>query len=180
MHIASVLFVILVAGACGNPNQEKALTVKKMQEELQGYEDMISGIDVEVVREMQHEYGVIMKVIQSKYIADSAGVDQHYGRMVNMYKGVKKSKGYQVGVENALIEIAAVKTQLENLYDDVTNQDIANSDTIKQYVEIERASLDKVKLVAEKLQLNFEILMSVQDTVYPYMQGIVDSLNKIR
>ncbi len=172
--------IVLTVVACANPYSEEIQTVKDMQSELQGYEDMVVILDAQKIRDMQHEYNLIMNVIQSKYISDSAGVDQKYGRMSNLFKGVKRSKGFPVAQENVLKEIATEKTQLENLLDDLENQDIPEADSVQYFVQLERKSMDEIKMVAKKLQLNYEILMGVQDTVYPYMQGIVDSLNRIR
>lgn len=181
LRVIILMVTVLAFAACGsNPNEQHIATVKGMQKELQAYEDMVSALDANVIREMQHEYGKVMNVINEKYISDSSGVDQKYGRMANLYKGVKKSKGFQAGQENVLKEIAVEKTQLENLLDDLENQDIPDADSVQYFVELERKAMNKIKLVAEKLQLNFDILIGVQDTVYPYMLGIVDSLNKIR
>jgi len=177
----SVFTTIFLIAGCSNPNQSQIATVETMQSELLGYESMAAALDADMIREMHHEYGVIMNVIKSKYVSDSVlGLDQKFGRMSNYYKGVKRSKGFGVGKENLLEEIAYSKTQLENLLDDLQNQDIPDADTVKYFVELEQKSLAKIKLVAEKLQLNFDILMGVQDSVYPYMKGIVDSLNSIK
>ena len=172
--------VCLMAIACSNPHKSDIEKVKTWQTELEGYETMVEGLDAAQVREWIHEYGVITNAIQAKYISKTSGVDQKFARMSNLYKGVKKSKGFGVGIENCLEEIATEKTQLENLLNDLENQDFENTDSVSFFLEYERANLNKIKLVAEKLQLNYDILQSVQDTVYPYMKGIVDSLNKIR
>ncbi|MFT7614532.1 MAG: hypothetical protein ACI9J3_003514 [Parvicellaceae bacterium] len=177
----TVLTTVFTIAGCSNPNQTDISNVETMQSELNGYETMVSELDADQIRDMQHEYGTIMNVINAKYVSDSVtGLDQKFGRMTNLYKGVKRSKGFGMGKENVLEEIAYSKTQLENLLDDLQNQDITNADTVKYFVELEQKSLSTIKLVAEKLQLNFDILMGVQDSVYPYMQGIVDSLNRVK
>ena len=176
----AALALCMSAFSCANPHAEEIEKVKGWQEELNGYQTLVEGLDGVQVREWVHEYGVIMNTINSKYIDESPGVDQKFGRMSNLYKGVKKSKGFGVGIENCLKEIAVEQTQLENLVNDLENQDFAETDSISIFLELERSKMDKIKLVAEKLQLNYDILQSVQDTVYPYMKGIVDSLNSIR
>ena len=173
-------FLVAMA-ACSNPNKEHIETVKSMQTELQGYEDAVVVLDAQKIRDMQHEYNLTMNVIKEKYISDTAvGVDQKFGRMANLYKGIKKSKGFPVSQENCLNEIATEKTQLENLLDDLENQDITNPDSVEYFISLERDAMNKIKLVANTLESNYTILQGVQDTVYPYMQGIVDSLNRIR
>ena len=174
----TMLLALLIV-SCSNPYQKEISTVTKLQQDVEECEQLLEGLDAVQVREMIDEYGKVMAVIKEKYIADST-VDQRFGRMANLYKGVKRSRGFEAGKENLLKEIAFTKTQLENLRDDLENEDITNSDTAALYLEMETTSVNEIKIVAEKLHSNFETLMSVQDTVYPYMQSIVDSLNKIR
>ena len=176
--LGTMLLALLIV-SCSNPYQKEISTVTKLQQDLEECEQLLEGLDAVQVREMIDEYGKVMAVIKEKYIADST-VDQRFGRMANLYKGVKRSRGFEAGKENLLKEIAFTKTQLENLRDDLENEDITNSDTAALYLEMETTSVNEIKIVAEKLHSNFETLMSVQDTVYPYMQSIVDSLNKIR
>ncbi|HAE30886.1 MAG TPA: hypothetical protein DCF89_07215 [Flavobacteriales bacterium] len=176
--LVTMLLALLIV-SCSNPYQKEISTVTKLQQDVEECEQLLEGLDAVQVREMIDEYGKVMAVIKEKYIADST-VDQRFGRMANLYKGVKRSRGFEAGKENLLKEIAFTKTQLENLRDDLENEDITNSDTAALYLEMETTSVNEIKIVAEKLHSNFETLMSVQDTVYPYMQSIVDSLNKIR
>jgi hypothetical protein len=176
--LGTMLLALLIV-SCSNPYQKEISTVTKLQQDVEECEQLLEGLDAVQVREMIDEYGKVMAVIKEKYIADST-VDQRFGRMANLYKGVKRSRGFEAGKENLLKEIAFTKTQLENLRDDLENEDITNSDTAALYLEMETTSVNEIKIVAEKLHSNFETLMSVQDTVYPYMQSIVDSLNKIR
>ncbi|MAR68365.1 MAG: hypothetical protein CL833_14040 [Crocinitomicaceae bacterium] len=178
MVLGTMLLALLIV-SCSNPYQKEISTVTKLQQDVEECEQLLEGLDAVQVREMIDEYGKVMAVIKEKYIADST-VDQRFGRMANLYKGVKRSRGFEAGKENLLKEIAFTKTQLENLRDDLENEDITNSDTAALYLEMETTSVNEIKIVAEKLHSNFETLMSVQDTVYPYMQSIVDSLNKIR
>ena len=176
--LGTMLLALLIV-SCSNSYQKEISTVTKLQQDVEECEQLLEGLDAVQVREMIDEYGKVMAVIKEKYIADST-VDQRFGRMANLYKGVKRSRGFEAGKENLLKEIAFTKTQLENLRDDLENEDITNSDTAALYLEMETTSVNEIKIVAEKLHSNFETLMSVQDTVYPYMQSIVDSLNKIR
>jgi len=176
--LGTMLLALLIV-SCSNPYQKEISAVTKLQQDVEECEQLLEGLDAVQVREMIDEYGKVMAVIKEKYIADST-VDQRFGRMANLYKGVKRSRGFEAGKENLLKEIAFTKTQLENLRDDLENEDITNSDTAALYLEMETTSVNEIKIVAEKLHSNFETLMSVQDTVYPYMQSIVDSLNKIR
>ena len=176
--LGTMLLALLII-SCSNPYQKEISTVTKLQQDVEECEQLLEGLDAVQVREMIDEYGKVMAVIKEKYIADST-VDQRFGRMANLYKGVKRSRGFEAGKENLLKEIAFTKTQLENLRDDLENEDITNSDTAALYLEMETTSVNEIKIVAEKLHSNFETLVSVQDTVYPYMQSIVDSLNKIR
>ena len=177
--VLGTMLLALVIVSCSNPYQKEISAVTKLQQDVEECEQLLEGLDAVQVREMIDEYGKVMAVIKEKYIADST-VDQRFGRMANLYKGVKRSRGFEAGKENLLKEIAFTKTQLENLRDDLENEDITNSDTAALYLEMETTSVNEIKIVAEKLHSNFETLMSVQDTVYPYMQSIVDSLNKIR
>ena len=176
--LGTMLLALLIV-SCSNPYQKEISTVTKLQQDVEECEQLLEGLDAVQVREMIDEYGKVMAVIKEKYMTDSI-VDQRFGRMANLYKGVKRSRGFEAGKENLLKEIVFTKTQLENLRDDLENEDITNSDTAALYLEMETTGVNEIKIVAEKLHSNFETLMSVQDTVYPYMQSIVDSLNKIR
>jgi len=178
----SVLCALIIALfiACSNPYQNEISLITNLQDQVEECEDIVEELDAEKIRKMNDEYGKIMAVIKQKYMGDSSVVDQRFGRMANMYKGVKRSKGFTAGKENILFQISFTKTQLENLKDDLVNKDISDPDTVALYVRMEESSVSEIKIVAEKLQLNYETLMGVQDTVYPYMVGIVDSLNNIK
>ena len=178
-----LVFYTLMAAlfmACSNPYQQEISLVTNLQDQVEECEDIVEELDAEKIRKMNDEYGKIMSVIKQKYIGDSSVVDQRFGRMANMYKGVKPSKGFTAGKENILLQISFTKTQLENLKDDLVNKDISDPDTVALYVQMEQSSVTEIKIVAEKLRSNYETLMGVQDTVYPYMVGIVDSLNNIK
>lgn len=176
--IVAGLLVFFVG--CTNPYEQEIVQVESMQMELQKCEEMVAPIDSKRVRDMYNEYGKIMAVIKKKYISDSMYVDQKYGRMSNLYKGVKKIKGFGINKENVLEQIAFTKTQLENLKDDLIHKDIASADTVKSYVQMERESITEIKVASNNLQSNYTVLLGVQDTVYPYMKAIVDSLNNIK
>jgi len=166
--------------SCENPFEKEIVQVESMQIQLNECEEMVAPLDANKVREMYNEYGKIMAVIKKKYVSDSVAVDQKFGQMSNLYKGVKRIKGFGVSKENILEEIAFSKTQLENLKDDLVHKDIENPDTIKSYILLEHDALTEIKVASHNLKSNYTALLSVQDTVYPYMKAVVDSLNTLK
>ena len=175
--IFGALIVFFVS--CENPFEQEIVQVESMQLQLNECEEMVAPLDANKVRDMYNEYGKIMAVIKKKYMSDSVTVDQKFGQMTNLYNGVKGIKGFGINKENILEEIAFTKTQLENLKDDLVHKDIDNSDTIKSYINTEQEALTEIKVASFNLKSNYTLLLSVQDTVYPYMKAVVDSLNTL-
>lgn len=172
----SVLFGLVLISCSPKSKFEKELQViNDNLETTDSVEKVINNLEYDSLTYMVKTCKENLQLTQKYYTMDT--VDQSFANVLTYYKGIKK------GVPNAQKlkhdwkeEVAALKSQFENLKHDVENGLLAE-EKVKEYKNRESKDLKKLLKEIEVFEKTYK---SVADVFYQYNDQIERYIEKLK
>ena len=170
------IYLFIALFSCGE-RHDYTTEVKVLGSELEKVKELekdLNQIDSSKVVKMHFDYLRVIKIFRTKYTSDTID-DANLGRRMNLYKGLKHTKGFPFQKVRFNKEIVNTTNQLENLIHDL-EQDVINPDSVKVYIDME---LKASKFLISELQSYTEYInnqINIYDSLNHKLQTFVDSL----